>query len=211
MDGDLDRFDGVKVGEARTTTAIARAALWLDKRDPAIEGEGGDDWTFKTAATLVRDFDLSAEAVTDLMLGAWNQRCAPPWEAKALKKKVDNAARYARGPAGAKLAEGRRRSAVTPTGRVLEAIDGEAQPDPRPTLVVGVDVSRVVDESIALLEGDDQVYQRSGLIVHLRREGASRYRRLQPTSPTSRRWACIASASPSSAARRSSSARRTGA
>ncbi len=84
------------------TDAKERARLWIAKRDPAIEGQNGDEWTFKTAATLVKGFSLSDGDALDL-LGDWNRRCSPPWTLDELQDKLANARKYSDVPDGAML------------------------------------------------------------------------------------------------------------
>lgn len=79
---------------------IERARKWLRTAEPAIEGRGGDNHTFRTAA-VVRDFGISEDTCFDLMLQEWNHRCAPPWHPDELSLKVANAYRYAQRAPGA--------------------------------------------------------------------------------------------------------------
>ncbi len=72
---------------------------FLQKTDPASEGNGGDNKTFQVACKG-RDFGLSPEVTLDLMLGHWNKRCEPPWDTKELMVKVKNAYNYAKNPLG---------------------------------------------------------------------------------------------------------------
>jgi hypothetical protein len=80
-------------------SALRRAASFLTTTKPAIEGEGGDAWTVKTAA-VVRDFGVSEEACLEIMLEHWNDRCEPPWDPQELATKVRNGYAYAERPAG---------------------------------------------------------------------------------------------------------------
>ncbi len=73
---------------------IARAREWLLEHEPAVEGDAGDNHTFVTAARL-REHDLSADVVFELMFDHWNDRCSPPWDYDDLRKKVDNAFNFA--------------------------------------------------------------------------------------------------------------------
>lgn len=82
---------------------LERAADWLAKAAPAIEGQGGDAHTFAVAARL-RDFGVSAAQAIDLMLGEWNSRCSPPWTLGDIHIKVGNAYAYAQNEPGAKAA-----------------------------------------------------------------------------------------------------------
>ena len=79
---------------------VAAAMAWLEDREPAYEGQGGDHWTFATLAG-VRDHGLSKDMAL-AVVREWNQRCDPPWSVEDLKRKIDNVWRYASGPAGAK-------------------------------------------------------------------------------------------------------------
>ena len=78
--------------------AYKRAAAWMAKRDPAIEGNGGDPHTFATCAALVRDFGLDDADAWSLLV-QWNATCAPPWTEADLHKKLASARRSATGQA----------------------------------------------------------------------------------------------------------------
>lgn len=82
---------------------LQRAADWLAKAAPAIEGQGGDAHTFAVAARL-RDFGVSEAQAIDLMFGEWNQRCSPPWTLTDIHIKVGNAYAYAQNEPGVKAA-----------------------------------------------------------------------------------------------------------
>jgi hypothetical protein len=85
--------------------SINAAAIWLTQRPPAIEGSGGDNHTYQTAAVLVRDFALSIDMAFQLMIEHWNPRCIPPWEHGELLQKLENANDYATGALGVKTPE----------------------------------------------------------------------------------------------------------
>ena len=79
---------------------IKRGLAYLSIRKPAVEGEGGNDHTYQTAAAL-RDLGLSGERALDLMLESWNERCQPPWDADELTQLVENAYQYGQNEEGA--------------------------------------------------------------------------------------------------------------
>lgn len=79
---------------------IERAVYWLQRAEPAIEGQGGDHATY-TAACRLRDWGLPRERTLQLMMEYYNPNCEPPWEHDEMATKVDNVYQYARKPQGA--------------------------------------------------------------------------------------------------------------
>lgn len=86
-----------------TDEACRKAETWLEFRDPAIEGSGGDEWTYKTLARL-RDLAVPRDRVMEV-LADWNERCEPPWDDEELERKVENVWKYAQNDAGSKASE----------------------------------------------------------------------------------------------------------
>jgi hypothetical protein len=98
----------LKAPNKKAKSSIARKA--------AVEGAGGDSWTFQTACCL-RDCGVSEEKATELMIEpsqaedeteplSWNERCEPPWDLDDLKVKVANAYKYAQNAPGERLEHG---------------------------------------------------------------------------------------------------------
>lgn len=84
---------------------IELAADWLRTAAPkAIEGQNGDDTTYRVACR-VRDFGVSAELALDLLAELWNPSCEPPWDHGELQRKIDNAYRYATSSPGSLTAQ----------------------------------------------------------------------------------------------------------
>jgi hypothetical protein len=85
---------------------IYRAIHFLThEATPAIEGNGGEFRTMKTAMVL-RDRGISEETALELMLDHYNERCDPPWDFDGIKQKVANGYAYASlRPAGGDTAE----------------------------------------------------------------------------------------------------------
>lgn len=116
---------------------IVEASGWLlDHAPTAIEGEGGNDTTYRVAAEL-RDRGLSEDVAFGLMLRVWNNRCEPVWEPDDLAVPVRNAYRYAnQGPPGGKTAEAAFAGLWTPS----EVAEAETRPSgsevTRPTVRV---------------------------------------------------------------------------
>lgn len=95
---DFSRF----VGVAR----VERARRYAQRVPGAVSGSGGHNATFRLAVILVRGFALSeSEAVA--VLAEWNATCEPPWSARDLKRKVDEALRVGDMEFGAMLSKGR--------------------------------------------------------------------------------------------------------
>lgn len=79
---------------------VERARRWLGSTaEASIEGRGGNDNAFRTACR-VKDFGVSEGMCLELMLGAWNERCEPPWDFEELAAVVENAYQYAWGDQG---------------------------------------------------------------------------------------------------------------
>ncbi len=68
----------------------SRIRAYVSQMDPAIEGSGGHDATFKVALALVKGFDLSPEEALPFMED-FNGRCVPPWSGAELKHKLRSA------------------------------------------------------------------------------------------------------------------------
>lgn len=87
--------------EACGLGVVARAAAYLHATPGAVEGEGGDNHTFRVACVLVNDFGLTGDQAFPLMC-EWNRKCVPPWPEPEIRQKLDHAAKYAKHPAGCK-------------------------------------------------------------------------------------------------------------
>lgn len=73
--------------------ATERAIEYLILAEPSIEHEGGNTHAYRVAARC-KDFGVSESVCLDLMLGDWNEKCEPPWDADELSKVVANAYAY---------------------------------------------------------------------------------------------------------------------
>ncbi len=92
--------DEVPACELDTAGAILAAIHYAEMAEPAVEGSGGDDCTFRVACKM-RDLGVSDYTCLEILLDKWNDRCSPPWSCEDLQTKVENAYQYARGQAGA--------------------------------------------------------------------------------------------------------------
>ena len=86
---------------------VSRATRWLEGKEEiggkvcqtAIEGQGGDNTTYATAA-MMKSFGVSPLKALELMWDHWNPRCDPPWDYEELERKVANGYSYNTSPPG---------------------------------------------------------------------------------------------------------------
>jgi len=76
-----------------TPSNINRAALHIRSYPPAIQGQNGDDMTFRAAA-ICKDYGISPLAAYHVLNEAYNPRCVPQWTMPELQQKVRNAYEY---------------------------------------------------------------------------------------------------------------------
>jgi len=81
------------------TSSNSRAISYLKTVTPAIQGQGGDEHTYKVACKL-RDMGVEQHQAIHLMLHNFNERCEPPWDGSELVLKINNAYAYATGEFG---------------------------------------------------------------------------------------------------------------
>lgn len=70
-----------------------RFVSYLENCIVAIQGDGGDETTYKVAC-YGKDLGLPEDQTLTCMLEHWNERCEPPWSPEELQIKVANAYRY---------------------------------------------------------------------------------------------------------------------
>jgi hypothetical protein len=85
-------------GALDTADNIARALAFLAKRGPAIQGQGGDAWTYETVAT-VKDLGISQGKAREV-LAEWDRHNQPPW-GDEIEIKIANAYLYGQNAPGA--------------------------------------------------------------------------------------------------------------
>jgi len=78
-------------GAPASPKTIRRVKSYLEKIPVAVEGEGGDSHTFKTAGHML-SFGLSQGEVLEVMRD-WNSQCSPPWSEDDLRGKITSAAK----------------------------------------------------------------------------------------------------------------------
>lgn len=104
-------------------TDILDAVKFLISDAPeSIEGNGGNNTAY-TVACRVRDFGISFDTASRLMLDHYNPRCQPEWSEKDLDGIVRNAYNYAKLAAGDASAKSAFEGFNPETGDVLEVIN----------------------------------------------------------------------------------------
>lgn len=120
---------------------VASALAYLLAMPIAVSGRGGHPTTFRAAVTMVRGFGLSRRQATAILLSDYNPRCLPPWRDEDIQHKVEDA--YS--------------NSTKPWGYLRS----------RPTIRLGVDLFRVVDDAVAALAQAKTLYQTTGKLVRV--------------------------------------------
>jgi hypothetical protein len=77
----------------RATTLAERAAIYLEKAEPAIEGQRGEFKAFNVACRLRELFGELSDDELYAAFGKWNEKNIPPFSPKELRHKFDDAAK----------------------------------------------------------------------------------------------------------------------
>ena len=70
---------------------IARAAKYLPRLSPSVQGQNGSRDLFTAARVLVHGFCLDQHTAMGLLLSEFNPRCEPPWSEKEIAHKLADA------------------------------------------------------------------------------------------------------------------------
>ncbi len=102
--GERDENRSAVTDEMDLPHNIERAQEYIEyavsQGDVAIEGQGGDDRTFRLF-TKLRDYGLSEDKAVEIA-APWNSACIPPWDQDEFELKAENAYNYAQNEAGAR-------------------------------------------------------------------------------------------------------------
>lgn len=86
-----------------TVSHAERARAYVAAMPGVVQGQGGDERTYKACCVLVNDFGLSEVEAWPILL-EWNGRCVPPWPESDLRSKLASAVRCRHpNPKGSKL------------------------------------------------------------------------------------------------------------
>lgn len=83
---------------------IYKAIQLAGEVEPAIEGQGGNDHTYRVAVQI-RQLGVSAATCFSVLVQHFNPRCLPHWQPHELKRIIQNAYNYAKSPPGADAPE----------------------------------------------------------------------------------------------------------
>lgn len=121
----------------------------LSKTPHAVQGDGGDEATFKVACDLNRGFML-ADDIAMVFFKTWNDRCSPPWSDEELLAKLRSAAANGSGSPGYLLYGGTRPNEYAIEGntiaRVAFAPDGSPYNHPLCNFVAKISVEETHDD-----------------------------------------------------------------
>lgn len=70
---------------------ISRARRYVQRMEPAIQGQNGSAVCFRAARVLRQKFGLSEDAALEILREDFNPRCQPPWSEAELRHKVRDA------------------------------------------------------------------------------------------------------------------------
>jgi hypothetical protein len=146
-----------------------RARAYVAKIPQAVSKEGGHNRTYHVACTLIVGFALSEDEAWPILL-EFNQRCEPPWSEHELRHKLEGAMKE-EGPRGGlleKSSNGRKSRPRKKTSSPPPPADGKTLPK----IIIGVDEDRVIDETIAAVAHDPELFQRCGRLVQVVRDAA---------------------------------------
>lgn len=85
--------------EVDPDVARAQALAYLEAAPVAVEGDGGNDTTYRVAAR-VKDFGVATPLEALEVMGEWNDNCAPPWQADDLLRIIESAYKHGQNPIG---------------------------------------------------------------------------------------------------------------
>jgi hypothetical protein len=94
---------------------------------PAIEGQGGDETTYKVAAHC-KDLGVDEETCVAFMFSVWNPRSQPPWQSDELSTKVHNAYIYGKYVPGIGAPEVDFSAPVTEPRQIFTSTDEKKHP-----------------------------------------------------------------------------------
>jgi hypothetical protein len=160
---------------------LARARMYLDRCEPAVQGEKGSWKTIKVACKVGPGFDLSPDQAFALLRDVYSPRCQPPWPDAQLRHKVDDSYKL-ESRRGFLLDAPRSRVGRTGNGRAHADDDGALGPPPDggrrgdgpgddlPVITITTKEHRIIDQAVEALAVDPNVYQRGNMLMTVLRD-----------------------------------------
>lgn len=159
---------------------LARASRYLARMPHSVSGEHGHDHAYAAATVLVHGFELDQQSAFDLLTREFSPRCDPPWSEKELWHKIEDAATKPHDLPRGWLKNSRKTTAKSRLpapapdasrngngGGSLPAGLSNDSESALPVVLLGPDEHRVIDETIASLTRDENLYQRGEVLVRI--------------------------------------------
>ena len=127
--------------QARYTTIEERASRYIEKKDDAVEGQGGDMNFFKAACALICGFSLSIDQARPILRDFNARKCVPPFSDFDIEAKMRSASKRS-GQRGYLLNDGK---IYTPAARLTQP-DTKAPEVPKesPSLALGERYEQII-------------------------------------------------------------------
>jgi hypothetical protein len=145
-----------------------RAAKYLEKADPSIDGQGGHNTAMRVAGDVVAFGITDPETVYRILL-PWNDRCVPPWSEAELRHKAEEACRLETRrdllEAGSVASVANHKAVAAGANGQAPAATAEAVVDTRPVITITTDEHIVIDNAVAAIAVEANLFQRGGSLV----------------------------------------------
>jgi hypothetical protein len=138
------------VGPSVETWAIR----YLEKIDPAIQGQKGSSPTFRAACVMAR-FGLPKDTALRLLLDHYNPRCVPPWREAELRHKIDDAYKAESNHGSMATSSPRRPGVSAPS----EDRKRRVAVDTRPKIEINTERHLAVEATVKAIASDPEIYR----------------------------------------------------
>ncbi len=164
---DVDEVDDTTIDHEIEPTKVTpelldRASEYLAKLPSAIEGEGGHDALWRASLALARGFRLPTDIVLEMIEKEFNPRCEPPWSAKEIRHKIEDAAHSGEVREGY-LLENQAERAI----RNALCHKRESKKDERPVIQITTDEHLVIDEVIEAFKGSEKLFRSNNYLAEV--------------------------------------------
>lgn len=127
---------------ANIARATARLNELVARGDVAIEGQGGDNRTYKLATEMM-ELGLTPETTLDLMYNIWNSHCSPVWTRDELGAKIENASRYMQNAPGVFAVQSAQEAFGSTLDKFKAETDEQTAPQNAYVILTGQEIKQV--------------------------------------------------------------------